>query len=106
MAAASSESMHRLPHYFHVQLGPVSQTFAFFSHSTSRMLGICVHLSVFAEDFLESGLAEVSSRAVLLPSNLDLEAQVGDRQLVDVLCSSLLVDFELHLIDLLDVIDG
>lgn len=64
-----------------------------------------VHLAVLAQDLLQPRLDRVSN--VVLALELDLEAEVGDRHFLHVLpACALLVDFELHLVYLLDMIDG
>lgn len=72
--------------------------------SASRLFS--PHSAVLAQNLLEPGFAVVGSRVVLLASHPYLKTQISHRQLFNVLMScALLVNLELHFIDLLDMVD-
>ena len=64
-----------------------------------------VHLSVFAQNFFEPRLYVSRGLLVLLSFDFDLEAKILHGQPIEVLGPSLFVYFELHFIDLFDMVD-
>jgi hypothetical protein len=64
-----------------------------------------IHLAVFAQNLFEPRFDVSRGLFVLLSFDFDLEAQILHRQPIEVLSPSLLVYFELHFIDLFDMVD-